>query len=83
MDKLQRIVALYGNISIMAKKTPRLKGHLMEKRNEMIWALLEPNQGYTYTEIAAMYNNLNKSTVLRIAAKKPKNYRPKWVKVED
>lgn len=64
------------------EKQSQLKGHLREKRNELIFALLEPNQGYSYAEIAAIFNNLNRSTVLRIAAKKPKNYKPKWAKVE-
>lgn len=59
-----------------------LKGHLREKRNELIFALLEPSQGYTYADIAAIFNGLNRSTILRIAANKPKNYKPKWVKAE-
>lgn len=59
-----------------------MKGHLRDKRNELIYALLEPNQGYTYADIAAIFNGLNRSTILRIAASKPKNYKPKWVKVE-
>lgn len=57
-----------------------LKEHLREKRNEIIWALLA--QGYTYAEVGVMFNNLNRSTILRVDAKKPKDYKPKWVKRE-
>jgi hypothetical protein len=66
----------------MEKETKALKGHLREKRNELIFALLEPDQGYSYSDIGAIFNNLNRSTIMRIAAKKPKNYQPKWVKVK-
>ncbi len=59
-----------------------LKGHLREKRNELIFALLEQNQGYSFADIGAIFNGLNRSTILRIAEKKPKNYKPKWVKTE-
>lgn len=59
-----------------------MKGHLKEKRNELIFALLEPNQGYSYADIGAIFNGLNRSTILRIASKKPKSYKPKWIKVE-
>jgi hypothetical protein len=58
------------------------KEHLKEKRNEIIWALLA--QGYGYTDIVEMFRNLgHRSTVLRIDAKKPKNYKPKWIKRDD
>jgi hypothetical protein len=57
-------------------------GHLKDKRNEIIFALLEPNQGYSYADIGVIFNGLNRSTVMRIAAKKPKQYKVKWVKVE-
>ncbi len=66
----------------MEKIHTSLRGHLREKRNEIIFALLEPNQGYSYADIASIFNNLNRSTILRIAKTKPKNYKPKWVKSE-
>lgn len=62
--------------------TPALKGHLREKRNEIIFALLEPSQGYSYADIGAIFNGLNRSTILRISKTKPRNYKPKWVKAE-
>ena len=58
-----------------------LKEHLREKRNEIIWALLA--QGYKYSEVGEIFNNLNRSTILRIDDKKPKNYKPKWIKREE
>lgn len=66
----------------MEKTQTSLRGHLREKRNEIIFALLEPNQGYSYADIASIFNNLNRSTILRIAKTKPKNYKPKWAKIE-
>lgn len=63
------------------KRTPAIKRTLLEKRNELIFALLEPEQGYTYTDIGIIFNDLNRSTILRIARKKPKNYKPKWIKI--
>lgn len=73
---------MWYTIDMEKQTAPVLKGHLREKRNEIIFALLEPNQGYSYSDIAAIFNGLNRSTILRVAAKKPKPYRPKWVKVE-
>jgi hypothetical protein len=64
------------------KRQKSTRGHLKEKRNELIFALLEPNQGYTYADIAYIFNNLNRSTILRIAQSKPKSYKVKWIKVE-
>lgn len=64
------------------KKQITTRGHLKDKRNELIFALLEPNQGYSYADIAYIFNNLNRSTVLRIARNKPKSYKVKWIKVE-
>ena len=58
------------------------KEDLREKRNELIYAILEPEQGYSYSDIAFIFNNLNRSTILRIANNKPKNYVVKWKKVK-
>ena len=49
------------------------------KRNELIWALGDKDQGYTYQEIGEIFN-INKSTVLRILKSKPKEWEVKWVK---
>lgn len=65
----------------MEKRKPS-RNHLKEKRNELLFALLEPDQGYSYAEIGIILN-LNRSTILRIAAKKPKNYKVKWKKVDE
>ncbi len=51
-----------------------------DKRNEIIWALSEKEQGYTLQEIGEIFN-INKSTILRIAKLKPKDWKPKWMKV--
>lgn len=59
-----------------------MKGHLRDKRRELIWALAAPDQGYNYSEIATMFG-LNRSSVMRIINNKPKEYKPKWVKVRD
>lgn len=52
---------------------------LREKRAELIWAL--SLQDYSQSHIAAMFN-IDRATVLRIIAKKPKSWKVKWVKVE-
>ena len=55
----------------------KLKQHLRDKRNEIIWAL--GHQGYNNADIGCMFN-LNRSTVLDVMKKKPKDYKVKWVK---
>lgn len=71
----------------MEKRQDQLRANrkaiLREKRNELIFALLEPEQGYTYADIGVIFNGLNRSTILRIAAKKPQPYKVKWQKVSD
>ena len=57
------------------------KEELRQKRNELIYAILEPEQGYSYSDIAFIFNDLNRSTILRIAKNKPKDYVAKWKKV--
>jgi hypothetical protein len=64
------------------KKRDTRNTYLKNKRNELIFALLEPEQGLNYADIGFIFNNLNRSTILRIAAQKPKAYKVKWVKVE-
>lgn len=55
------------------------KLHLIEKRNELIWAL--DYQGYSGEEIGVIFN-INRSSVKRILDKKPSDYKPKWVKAK-
>lgn len=52
--------------------------HIKDKRDEIIWAL--SLQDYTPAQIGRMFN-INRSTVLRILDAKPKDWKPKWVKV--
>lgn len=54
-----------------------MKQHIKEKRDELIWAL--SLQEYTLTEIGSIFG-LNRSTILRIINKKPKDWQPKWIK---
>lgn len=54
-----------------------MKEHIKEKRNELIWAL--SLQEYSQSEIGSIFN-LNRSTILRIIEKKPKDWQPKWIK---
>lgn len=53
--------------------------YLLDKRNELIWALADESQGYNATQIAQMFN-LHRSTVHDIIKKKPDGWKPKWVK---
>lgn len=57
-----------------------MKEFLREKRDELIWAL--SLQEYNYEEIGQMFNGLNRSTVMRIIERKPRGWKPKWVKVD-
>ena len=58
----------------------KVKRHLVEKRNELIWAL--SLQDYPNVDIGGVFN-LNRSTIKRIMAKKPRDWKPKWQKVQD
>jgi len=53
------------------------KRHLVEKRDELIWALV--HQDYNFEEIGVIFN-VNRSSIKRIAVKKPSGWKPKWVK---
>jgi hypothetical protein len=55
-----------------------MENHVREKRDELIWAL--SLQDYTQAQIGRIFG-LNRSTVLRIIEAKPKDWKPKWVKV--
>ena len=57
-----------------------MKEHLREKRQELIWAVSA--QGYNDVEVGQMFG-VHKATIGRIIRKRPKDYKPKWVKVRD
>lgn len=56
----------------------KIKSHIQAKRREIIYALSV--QDYTDSEIATIFN-LNRSSILRIIAKRPKDYKSPWVKI--
>ena len=56
-----------------------IEKHLQDKRNELVWAL--SSREYTNAQIGRVFG-INRSTVSRIIEKKPKDYKPKWVKLE-
>jgi DNA-binding CsgD family transcriptional regulator len=67
----------------MTKEQPvdkQIEIHLREKRIELIWAL--SLQDYTNAQIARMFN-LHPSTTLRIIRTKPRDWQPKWKKVQE
>ena len=53
--------------------------HIKEKRIELIWAL--SLQDYTHAQIGRIFN-IDRSTVLRIISKKPRNWSSKWHKTK-
>ena len=55
------------------------KKHLIDKRDELIWAL--SYQDYNGQDIGVIFN-INRSSVKHIIDKKPKDYKPKWTKVQ-
>lgn len=55
------------------------KKHLFEKRAEIMWALDE--QGYNGQEIGIVFG-ISRSVVNRIMSQKPKDWKPKWIKVQ-
>lgn len=54
------------------------KSYIVEKRKELIWAL--SLQDYSYQDIGDIFG-VHRSTVKRIVDAMPKNWTPKWVKV--
>lgn len=52
--------------------------YLREKRDELIWAL--SLQHYSDAQIGRIFNIKYRSTTQRIIARKPKDWKPKWVK---
>ena len=57
-----------------------IENHIKEKRNELMWAL--SLQDYTHAQIARIFNT-HRSTVKRIVDKKPRDWQPKWKKVQE
>jgi hypothetical protein len=59
----------------------KVKQHLLDKRDELIWAL--SLQDYTFADICEIFNIKHRSTVMRIIARKPVGWLPRWVKITD
>lgn len=57
-----------------------MENHLKEKRNELMWAL--SLQDYTNAQIGRIFN-IHRATVKRIIDKKPRDWQPKWKKVQE
>lgn len=58
----------------------KVEKHLKEKRDELIWAL--SLQDYTQAQIARIFG-VYRSTVKRIVDRKPRDWKPKWQKVQE
>lgn len=65
-------------ISKPVHKRYRLEKYLVEKRAELIWAL--SLQEYTNAQIARIFR-LDAENTIHIIKQKPKDWKPKWVKV--
>ncbi len=61
-------------------KNDTVENHVKAKKYELIWAL--GKQDYTQAQIARMFN-IDRSTVLRILQKMPRDWSPKWKKVRE
>ena len=60
------------------KRRLQKKPYIGEKRQELVWAL--GLQGYSWEDIGLIFG-LHRSSVLRIYAKKPSDWKSKWVKI--
>jgi hypothetical protein len=58
----------------------KLEGHLREKRAELMWAL--SLQDYTQAQIGRLFG-VDRSTAKRIIESRPRDWSPKWVKVQE
>lgn len=56
----------------------KIKEHLRFKRNELIWALSQ--QDYTFADIGEIFN-LERSTILRIVRRMPRDWVSPWWKI--
>ena len=63
----------------MARPTKQ-KQYLIDKYHEIAWAL--SMQDFSSADIAVILNR-HRSVIGRIIAKRPKGYRPKWVKAAE
>lgn len=54
------------------------KKHLLDKRQELVWAL--SHQGYSQTEMSIIFH-IDRSMIHRIVEKMPDGWTPKWVKI--
>lgn len=58
-------------------RPPKERTHLYEKRKELVWAL--ELQGYSGVENGVIFN-VHESVISRINKKRPKRWKPKWIK---
>jgi len=63
----------------MARPTAKKK-YLIEKYHEIVWAL--SMQDYSSADIGVVMNR-HRSVIGRIIEKRPKDYKPKWIKAAD
>ena len=61
-------------------KPQKTKKHLLEKRDELIWALAI-QQEYSFADVSRIMNIKHVSTVLRIVGRKPQNWTSPWKKI--
>lgn len=54
-----------------------MKVYIKDKRDEIIWAL--SRQGYTNSQVGEIFN-VDRSTILRIVERCPKEWKTKWIK---
>lgn len=55
------------------------KMYLFDKRAELVWAL--DYQDYNGEDIGTVFN-VHRSQISRILARKPKGWKPKWIKIQ-
>lgn len=53
--------------------------YLFDKRSELVWAL--DYQDYNGEQIAIIFN-VHRSQINRIIKRKPRGYKPKWIKAQ-
>ena len=63
-------------------KSLKTKKHILEKRDELIWALAI-QQEYSFSDVARIMNIKHRSTIFRIVDRKPKNWTSPWKKIID
>lgn len=58
----------------------QVERHLLDKRDELVWAL--GLQEYKNADIAKIFN-VHRSVIGKIMRRKPRDWQPKWRKVQD